>query len=300
MPGSSQRLTDVAVFAAPAVFVILWASGFIGAKYGLPYAEPMTFLTVRMAAVVAMLAVIVVLTRPVWPGAASLGHSALTGILVHGCYLGGVFVSIHQGLPAGLTALIVGLQPVLASTLANRLLGETVTLRQWSGLLLGVIGVALVVEGRTHSETEAGALGWLAALVALLGITIGTLYQKRFGGGIDWRPGLLVQYASAGAVFALAALAFEDRSVQWTAEFVFAVLWLAVVLSLGAVWLLYFLIRRSAAARLASLFYLTPPTTALMAWALFGERLGPLALGGMAVCVVGVALVNWQAGSSTR
>jgi drug/metabolite transporter (DMT)-like permease len=300
MPGSSQRLTDAAVFAAPAVFVILWASGFIGAKYGLPYAEPMTFLAVRMAAVVAMLAIIVALTRPVWPGAAGVGHSALTGVLVHGGYLGGVFVSIDQGLPAGLTALIVGLQPVLASTIANRLLGETVTPRQWAGLLLGVVGVGLVVEGRTHGDTEAGVIGWIAALVALLGITTGTLYQKRFGGGIDWRAGLFVQYAAAGLLFALAALAFEDRSVRWTAEFLFAVGWLAVVLSLGAVWLLYFLIRRSAAARLASLFYLTPPTTALMAWALFGERLGPLALCGMAVCVVGVALVNWRAGAPAR
>jgi drug/metabolite transporter (DMT)-like permease len=290
-----RSLADVAIVLAPGVFLLLWASGFIGAKFGLPYAQPMTFLTVRMGAVVALLAVIIALTRPTWPSRMGIVHSAVVGLFVHGCYLGGVFVSIDHRLPAGLTALVVSLQPVLTSTLANRLLGERVVARQWLGLALGLVGVYLVVHGRT--EGEAPLIAWAAATVALIGMTVGTLYQKRFGGGIDWRPGFLIQYAAACALFGLGALLFENRQVQWTAEFLFAVAWLVFVLSLGAIWLLYFLIRRQAATRVVSLFYLTPPITALMAWLLFDERLRPLSLVGMAVCVAGVALVNWRTGS---
>ena len=287
-----RSLTDAAVFAAPAVFVLLWASGFIGAKLGLPYAEPMTFLSVRMAAVVMLLGLIALATQPPWPSRAGVIHSAVVGLLVHGCYLGGVFVAIDHKLPAGFAALVVSLQPVLTSTLANRLLGERVILRQWLGLALGIAGVYLVVHG--HTQGGAPPIAWAAAAVALVGITIGTLYQKRFGGGIDWRTGFFIQYAAAGSLFALGALGFETRHVQWTGEFLFALAWLVFVLSFGAIWLLYFLIRRQAATRVVSLFYLTPPFTALMAWLLFGERLEPLALAGMAVCVVGVALVNWR------
>jgi drug/metabolite transporter (DMT)-like permease len=231
-------------------------------------------------------------TRPPWPARAGALHSAVAGLLVHGCYLGGVFVAIDHKLPAGFVALVVSLQPVLTSTLANRLLGERVAPRQWLGLLLGLIGVYLVVHGRTEGEAPLGA--WVAATAALVGITIGTLYQKRFGGGIDWRSGFFIQYAAATVLFALGALAFETRQVVWTGEFLFALAWLVFVLSFGAIWLLYFLIRREAATRVVSLFYLTPPFTALMAWLLFDERLAPLALVGMAVCVAGVALVNWR------
>jgi drug/metabolite transporter (DMT)-like permease len=148
------------------------------------------------------------------------------------------------------------------------------------------------VQGKAGGETT--ALGWIAIVVALIGMTIGTLYQKRFGAGIDWRPGFLVQYAAAGAVFGAGALLFETRTVTWTAEFLFALGWLVFVLSFGAIWLLYYLIRRQAAARVVSLFYLTPPFTALMAFVLFDERLDPLAIAGMVVCVVGVFLVNWR------
>jgi drug/metabolite transporter (DMT)-like permease len=287
-----RAITDAAVFAAPGMFVLLWASGFIGAKLGLPYAEPLTFLTVRMGAVVLLLGVIIVLTRPVWPSRTAVLHSAVTGLLVHGAYLGGVFEAMHHGLPAGYAALVVSLQPVLTSTLANRLLGERVTPRQWAGLGLGLAGVYLVVHGR--AEGDAPPIAWAAATIALIGMTIGTLYQKRFGGGIEWRTGFFVQYAASGLLFALLALSFETMSVQWTGEFVLAVAWLVFVLSFGAIWLLYFLIRHEAATRVVSLFYLTPPFTALMAWLLFDERLVPLALLGMAVCAAGVALVNWR------
>ena len=289
MPGSVEKF---AVFAAPGVFVVLWASGFIGAKFGLPYAEPLTFLTLRMAFVGLLIGIVIVLTRPPWPSRDGVVHSAITGIFVHGFYLGGVFVALHHHLPAGLVALVVSLQPILTTTLANRWLGERVIPRQWAGLLLGIAGVALIVQGKAGGETT--AIGWIAAVVALIGMTIGTLYQKHFGGRIDWRPGFLVQYAAAGTMLGFGALLFETRAVAWTADFVFALAWLVFVLSFGAIWLLYFLIRRQAAARVLSLFYLTTPVTALMAYYAFGERLEPLALFGMAVCVAGVFLVNWR------
>lgn len=286
-------LGGVAAFVAPFLFVVLWASGFIGAKLGLPYAEPMTFLAIRMGAVVVLLALLVAGTRPAGPSRARALHNMVAGLLVHGLYLGGVFTAIQHGLPAGLSALIVALQPVLTSTLANRFLGERVRPHQWAGLGLGLGGVWLVVSERTGGG-DTSILAWVAIAVALLGITIGTLYQKRFGGGVDWRPAFLIQYSTAAGLFLVGAFAFESRSVQWSGEFVFALAWLVCVLSLGAVWLLYFLIRRSEATRVASLFYLVPPVTALMARGLFDERLAPLALVGMAVCVAGVFLVNWR------
>ena len=294
MPAMPRMLDTLAIFAAPGIFVLLWASGFVGAKFGLPYAGPLTFLSLRMIAVVLLLVVIILITRPKWPGSAGVVHSVASWLMVHGLYLGGVFVAIENGLPAGLSALVVSLQPVLTSTIANRWLGERVLPRQWLGLLLGLAGVYLVV--RENTAGAAGPLAWAAIVTALIGITAGTLYQKKFGGGIDWRPGMCIQYAAAGVLFALGATAFESRVVHWTPEFLFALCWLVFVLSLGGIWLFYFLIRRSAAMRVTSLFYLTPPLTALMAWAAFNERLAPLALFGMAICVGGVFLVNWRVG----
>jgi drug/metabolite transporter (DMT)-like permease len=294
MPPKSSMPAVATTYAVPAVFVVLWASGFIGAKYGLPYAEPLTFLAIRMGAAAALLALIAVVTRAPWPGRIEALHGVVVGLLVHGCYLGGVFISIDHHLPAGLSAMVVGLQPVLTSTLANRLLGERVTPRQWMGLVLGLVGIYFIVQSRTAGEAPFAA--WAAATVALGGITLGTLYQKRFGGAIDWRSGMLVQYAAAGLLFGVGALLFDSRPVVWSGEFILAVAWLVFGLSLGAVWLLYDLIRRSAATRVVSLFYLTPPITALMAYALFGETLTPVAIGGMAICVAGVALVNWRVG----
>lgn len=289
-----HKRENLAIYAAPALFVVLWASGFVGAKFGMPYVEPLTFLTLRMGAVVFLLAILAFVTRPTWPDLAGFKHSIVAGLLVHGFYLGGVFISIDRRLPAGLSALVVSLQPVLTSTIANRYLGERVVARQWLGLALGIGGVYLVVADKTVAG-EATAIGWTAALCALIAITVGTLYQKRFGGGIDWRAALIIQYSSAGVLFAVGSLLFESQRIEWTIELIAALAWLVLVLSLGAVWLLYFLIRRTAATRVTSLFYLTPAATALMAWALLGEHLGMLALIGMAVCVVGVFLVNWRA-----
>ncbi|MGE0565567.1 MAG: DMT family transporter [Pseudolabrys sp.] len=276
---------------APVIFVVLWSTGFIGARYGLPYAEPMTFLAVRMGFVVAALAVIAWVSSAPRLTRAEIGHSAMTGMLVHGLYLGGVFTAIFNGVPVGISALIPGLQPLLMATIANLWLGEKVRPVQWLGLAIGLAGVMLVLHDRTMLGSGT-LLGWSASVVSLIGITVGTMYQKRFGGGIDWRYGNLVQYLASGAFFVLAALAFETRSINWTGEFVFAIVWLVLVLSIGAVTLMYWLIRRSASAKFASLFYLVPSVTALMAYALFGEKLDAISISGMVVCALAVFLVN--------
>jgi len=276
----------------PGLFVLLWSTGFIGAKYGLPYVEPLTFLLIRLGLVAVVLALVALASRAPWPRDwATAGRIALAGLLVHGVYLSGVFLAIAHGLPAGVTALIVGIQPLLTAALSGPLLGERVSGRQWAGLLLGLAGVGLVVREKLSVDAE-HLIGIGYAMAALVGITLGTLYQKRHGGGMDLRSGTAIQYAATAVVLAVVAPLTETMQVQWTGEFVFALLWLCFVLSVGAIFLLFALIRRGAAAKVASLFYLTPPVTALVAWMLFGEKLGVAALAGMAVAVCGVALVN--------
>jgi drug/metabolite transporter (DMT)-like permease len=291
---AAPRAADSLVWTAamPAVFVVLWATGFIASKAGLPYAEPMTFLTARFALVTAAMVAVAVVGRAPWPSSwTQAGHIAIVGLLMHGCYLGGVFAAIFHGMPSGLTALIVGLQPVLTATIVGPLLGDRVSKRQWLGLLLGLIGVALVLWNKLAID-NAGLVAIAFAVLALIGITIGTLYQKRFCAEVDLRTGAVIQYAAAGLAVAFFAVRFETMHIAWTPQFIAALAWLSLPLSLGAVSLLYILIRRGAAAKVASLFYLVPPVTALMAWLLFNETLGPVALAGMAVTAVGVALVQ--------
>jgi drug/metabolite transporter (DMT)-like permease len=291
-----MRLTRLAIATAPALFVILWSTGFIGARYGLPYIEPLTFLAVRMAFAVLIMAAIAVFGGARPPNAGEVGHSLVAGSLVHGLCLGGVFTAISQGIPAGISALILGLQPIVTSTIANRFMSESVTRAQWIGLVLGLVGVFLVLHDR--SIVLAGsALGWAASFLSLIGITLGTLYQKRYCGGIDWRAGNLIQYIGAGALFALGAFAFETREIRWSGELIFAMAWLVLVLSIAAVGLMYWLIRRSAATEFASLFYLVPAVTALFAYYLFGERLDALSILGMMACAGGVVLANRDAKS---
>lgn len=279
--------------AAPAIFVVLWSTGFVATKYVLNSAEPLTYLSIRMACVVGLMAIIAALARPKWPDRAGIGHSIVAGLLVHGFYLGGTAVAIAHSIPAGLSALIPGLQPILTSTLANRWLGERVTPLQWTGLLLGLAGVVLILHNRPMTG-DAG-WGWLASGVSLISITLGTLYQRRYCNAIDWRAGNLVQYVAVTIFFGLGAWLFETNEVRWTAEFILAVGWLAVVLSIGSIGLLYWLIRRSAATSVASLFYLVPAVTALMAYVLFGEKLDAVAIAGMTACAAAVFLVNRRA-----
>jgi len=289
----TRDLDHFAARAAPAVFVLLWSTGFIATKYVLRDAEPLTYLAIRMVFVVGLMAIIVAIARPQWPDSAGVGHSVVAGLLVHGFYLGGTAVAIAHSIPAGLSALMPGLQPILTSTIANRWLGERVTPLQWMGLLLGLAGVALILHDRPLTG-EAG-WGWLASAVSLLSITLGTLYQRRYCSRIDWRSGNLVQYVGVTIFFAAGAFLFENREVNWTGEFMLAVAWLSVVLSIGSIGLLYWLIRRSAATSVASLFYLVPAVTSAMAFVLFGERLDAIAIVGMAACAAAVFVVNRRA-----
>ena len=275
----------------PGTFVVLWASGFIGGKLGLLYAEPATFLLLRFALVVALMLPLALLWRAPWP--ATLGqvtHIGVAGVLIQSCYLGGVFVAIHHGISAGLIALIVGLQPVLTAFVAAPLLGERVSPRQWAGLLLGLAGVALVVMQNTSlSGVTPVSAGF--ALLALAGITMGTMYQKRFCGSFDLRAGSVIQFVAAGIALAPFALLFETREVKWSPALLFALGWLVLVLSIGAISLLALLIRRDAVTKVVSLMYLTPPVTAVMAWLVFGETLSIQALLGLGLAAVGVAIV---------
>jgi drug/metabolite transporter (DMT)-like permease len=276
----------------PFLFVFLWSTGFIGAKYGLPYAEPLSFLLVRYGFVITLMTAIALATRAPWPEDPwQWLHIGISGVLVHGLYLGGVFVAIKHGLPAGVTALVVGMQPLLTAFGAGWLLGEKVSGRQWGGLALGFVGISLVVSGKFG---EGAALGPMLApaLVALLGITASTLYQKRFCAQFDLRTGSVIQFVPTAILTAIAVALFEEFHIEWTPDFIFALGWLVLVLSLGAISLLNLLIRSGSAVNVASLFYLTPLSTALIAWLVFGEKLTLTAALGMLLAVSGVYLVG--------
>lgn len=283
---------DPAAFAAPGLFVLLWSSGFIGAKLGLPYAEPLTFLLLRFTCVLAIMLPLVLVARAPWPSSPlDALHIAVAGALIQAGYLGGVFSAIHQGMSAGVVALIVGIQPLLTATVAGRMLGERVSAQQWIGFTLGLAGVTLVVWQKMslHGMT---AVSLLLALIALFSITFGTIYQKRYCPRFDARSGSVIQFAASFVLLLPLAWATETMRVEWTGEFVFALGWLVLVLSVGAISLLFRLISRGAATRVSSLFYLTPAVTALMAYLIFDETLSSLALAGMAIAIAGVAMIN--------
>jgi drug/metabolite transporter (DMT)-like permease len=274
----------------PALFVVLWSSGFIGAKYGLPYAEPLTFLLWRFVLVTLIMAAVTWLWRAPWPAnPGEAGHIAVAGLLLHAGYLSGVFGAIHHGVSAGEIALIAGLQPVLTAVAAGPWLGERITPRQWTGFGLGLMGVVLVVQHRLALHADPAGYG--LALLALASITVGTLYQKRYCAHMDLRSGAVIQFAVSAALLGVLAPLLETMVVRWSGEFLFALAWLVVVLSLGAITLLYLLIRRGAAARVTSLFYLVPPVTALMGFLMFGERLTVISSAGMVLTILAVALV---------
>lgn len=276
----------------PALFVVLWSTGFIGGKLGLPYAGPMTFLTLRFWTVATLMVPTALLLRSAWPRTPrAFGHVAAVGLLIQFTYLGGCFFAMSRGVSAGVAALITGLQPVLTAALAGLLVGERLRPAQWAGLALGLVGVTLVCWEKLDFASGHAA-GLAAAGCAVVGITLGTLYQKRFCAGQDLVASTVIQNAAAGVAMSLCAFLFEDMGVAWNGRFLFALGWLVLVLSIGATILLLFLIRRGAAAQIASLFYLVPAVTALMAFFLFGETLHAFALVGMAVAIAGVALVN--------
>lgn len=287
-----QNRSTIFVSLMPALFVFLWSTGFIGAKMGLPYIEPMTFLFVRFAICALLLLPVVLLTKTRWPGRpVEWVHIGFAGLLMHGGYLGFVFWAISLGVPAGTSALIVGIQPLLVAALAGLLLSERVTILQWSGLLLGLVGVFLVVADKL-SLGEGTITGIIMCVAALFSISFGTLYQKKYCSDMSLKSGNFIQFIVAAVYFGVMALIFEDRTIIWSGELVFALLWLVFVLSLGAVSLLYILLRHGAAANVSSLFYLVPPCTAIVAYLLFEETLAIISLLGMGAAIVGVALVN--------
>ena len=279
-----------AALGIPALFVLLWSSGFIGAKFGLPFCGPLTYLSLRFACVVALMLPVCWIARAAWPAnARETGHVLIAGVLIQAGYLGGVFVAMSLGMPAGVAALIVGLQPILTAFLSERMVGERPTPRQWAGLVLGFLGVVAVV----WNKMSLGAVTWgsaLAATVALVSISCGTLYQKRYCAHVDMRTNSALQFIAAFVVTAPFAILSESLEVQWSIQFVLALAWMVFGLSLGAVFLLFALIRRGAATAVASLIYLCPPVTAVLAWLVFGEAYTVWAAAGMAITAAGVWL----------
>lgn len=291
---SEKQTTDAGLWsdALPAVFVVLWATGFIGSRLGAPYSEPFTFLGIRFAAAAAFMLLLCLLMRVEWPkGRAAITHTMIIGALVHRGYLGGVFWAIDRGVSPGVAALIVALQPLVTGLAARPLLGEVVNRRHWLGLILGFVGVGMVVWD-TVDPSAGDHWGILACGFSMLALTAGSLYQKKTGQMGDLRGQQVIQLSTAAFLLWLLSFSFEEQIIEWTADFMIALGWLTLVMSLGTFTLLYVLIRRGAASKVASLMYMVPPVAALMAWGLFDATLSLTAMVGMTVAVSGVGLAS--------
>jgi len=283
---------------APAIFVFLWSSGFVAAKLGLPDSDPMSFLLLRFSIVMVLIGALALAMRAPWPATwTAKGQSMLVGVLLHGIYLGGVFSAIDRGMPAGLSALIVSLQPVLTAMFAKSLLNETVTFKQWIGIVLGFGGLVLVLFDRaglgganTGWALEWGSLAFATA--GLIGITLGSILHKKYTQNQDLRTSGFLQYLGAFLFLAIIALFIKPQTVIWTPEFVLALSWLVLAMSFGAVFLLLQIIRHGEMSKVATLFYLVPPTTAVLAYLIFGEQLTLVELTGMAITAIGVMLAS--------
>lgn len=279
----------------PATFVVLWATGFIGARYAMPWAEPFTFLAIRFAIAAALFAVLVVVLKARWPNRRQAQHAIIAGILMHGIYLGAVFWAIHRGLPAGISALIVGLQPLITAVMAGKLLGEEIKPRHWIGLAIGFVGVIVVLWpklGALGGGVTAATL--TASLISVIAMSAGTVWQKRFASSSDLVASTFWQYVGGTAVMVVASFAFETQTFTVNGDFIFAMAWLVLVLSVGAIFLLMVMIREGEMSKVASLFYLVPAVTAVMAWVLFGEQLNLIQIVGMAITTFGVGLATAQ------
>ncbi|PAU37102.1 EamA family transporter [Vibrio coralliilyticus] len=276
----------------PFVFVVLWASGFVGARLGLQYAEPATLLTIRMLANVGFFLLLIALLRRSIPQGKLFWHSCVVGVLIHGFYLGGTYIAIDLGMPAGLSSLLVGIQPILTAILLVAFSREQFKVSQWIGLALGFVGISLVLIGKTQWQEETHKFAAIALCVmSLIGITLGTLYQKRYCKGADMVGSAMVQYLAAACLFLPYAMYFETMEVQWTTEFILTLTWLVVVLSCVAILLLLYMVENGASSKVASVFYLVPPTTAIQAWLVFGESFDGLGMLGFALAATAVYLV---------
>ena len=275
---------------APALFVLLWSTGFVGAKYGLPYADPFIFLSIRiLIAAILLFALARILKMPVGIGRQAVARSGLIGFFLHACYLGGVFYAIAQGLPAGVAAVVTSLQPVLVSVFAVKVLGEQLRRTQIAGLLTGLVGVVLVLGPSIDAQIPTPAM--IAILIALMGSTTATLLQKKLGADIPLISGTAYQYLFSGCVLGLIALATQETSITWNLRFTLAFVWLIVILSVGAILLLLWLLNTGSAAKVSSLFYLVPPATAIEAFFLFGEKVNTQGFLGIGITALGVWLV---------
>jgi len=284
--------------ALPVLFILLWSSAFISAKYGLPDAGPFSFLLTRFVIVFLLFGAIAIALKRPWPRGRMMGNLLFVGVLMHGFYLGGVFFAIAHGMPAGLSALIVSTQPVLTAALGVWLLNERPAPAQWLGIALGAAGVVLVLWPRLGGDIP--LVGFASCIVSLLAITFGTIWQKRHGGGMDLVTGNAMQALAAAIFYGAIVLAFEPYRVNWTMEFSLAMGWLILAVSLGAVSILMVLIKNGSAAATTSLFFLVPPASAIMAWIAFGEALGQIGLVGLGITTAGVWLVNRRAGGEAR
>lgn len=277
----------------PPLFVLLWSTGFLGARYAMPWAEPFTFLGVRFALAFLILGALMLALSSKRLSARQIGNAMIAGMLIHGIYLGGVFWSIHNGLPAGISALIAGMQPLVTALLAMALLGERVITRQWIGLVVGLCGVLLVLWPKLGvAGAGINAANLTASGIALLAICAGTVWQKRYGTRVDMFANTAWQYVGATIPMLLGSLLFETRTFTLNGELIFALAWLTLVLSIGAIFLLMRMIRDGEIAKVSSLFYLVPASTAIIAWFLFGETLTAVQLAGMAIATLGVALAT--------
>ena len=278
---------------APSLFVVLWSTGYIGARLGLPYAEAATFLMMRFALAAAFMVALVVASRaPLPTSLREWIHCAVAGALVHGLYLYGGFASIKAGLTPTTIAVVVGMQPMITAVLIGPILGEAVNIRQWGGFFLGTVGVILVIVANFSSiGFGSGAPAVYLSLLCVVSISVGTLYQKRFCASVDLRSGTMIQLIVAALLMWGISSWFETGYVEWTGTFVFALMWLVFVLSVGAYALLWWLVRRKAATNVVSLFFLMPPVTALFDWLLFDQGLSLITLMGIAIAVAGIAIV---------
>ena len=275
--------------AIPIIFVLLWSTGFLGAKYALPFIEPFYLLCIRMTITVGVFFLLIMIFKAEWPNRKQAGHQMVVGALIHGAYLGGVFAAIKLGMPAGISAIIVGIQPVLTALLSWQLMGGKLRSLQWAGLALGLLGVTVIILSTRGADST--GMSWpaiLATLVSLCGISIGTLYQKRFGVGVSLLGGAFWQFVSTAVLMGILAWSFETRVVIWDAQLIIALAWLVFGLSVSAILLLMYMIREGESAKVASYFYLVPVVVSIETWYLFGESLPVIAVVAMAVTVLGV------------
>jgi drug/metabolite transporter (DMT)-like permease len=278
---------------APPLFVVIWATGFIVARLVAPYADPLTFLALRYLLAILVLAGLVVLVRAPWPVTGRGWRDALiSGVLLHGLYLGGVFWSVKHGLPAGIAALIAGLQPLATGLLVGPLLGERVSGRRWAGIAAGFVGAALVVSPKIGGSDGFPPMALAVCLLAMVSITFGTIWQKRTAQSVDLRTNTVIQYMGAAAVTVPIALLTEQGRLEFVPALWIGLIWAVFGLSIGAIGLLLVLIRRGAVAGVAALLYLVPPASALMAFVIFGETLTPIQIVGMGAAALGVALAS--------